>query len=433
MLDDALIHLRYACVLHDQHRISFDGIHPGYGTSSLLYVGVLALLRSVTHSPFLPKAVSLVAYAGLLALVIRLSRINRLALALLFVLISPFAVRWLTDGMETGLACLLAVAFSMLLFRKASPMALASIALVLSLLRVDLTLLVAFGVIVCIDRRQWLRAASLCAGSGLSLIFIRVTMGHLLPDTALAKEGLGFFVVLATVVYEIAATCSCGFGLLLLWLVSAVAAWRVDRRSALVANLPFPVIVFLAAVKGQQIHSIRYLIWALLFSIVWNLLLTAAVSRPRPVFLAAFACVLALCWTIELPIVLRIDRGHSQNLFAMEHAHLDRLHGEGAVADVGFIGYFSQAPLCDMNGLVNGRAAALMTFDQRSQACMAANPSFLFVSQNQIGYLDANFNIHSQTDWFECGSVDFTNVRSTDRHWLLVRRSDYPLGCPSHL
>ena len=433
MLDDALIHLRYATVLYHQHRISFDGSHPSYGTSSLLYVAVLALLRSLTHSPLLPKAVSVAAYAGLLALVYRIARIDRLALALFFVLVSPFAVRWLTDGMETGLACLLAVAFAMLLFRKAPPAALASVALLLGLLRVDLTLLAAFGVVLLIAQKEWLRAGALCLGSGLSLLFIRVTMGHLLPDTAVAKEGLGFFDVLATTAHEIAATGSCGLGLLLLWVVSAVFAWRIDKQSALIANLPFPVLVFLAAVKGQQMHGIRYVIWALLFSIVWNLLFSASVSWPRPAFLTALACILAVCWAFELPIVLRIDRGRAVTLNAMQHAHLDRLHGEGMAADVGYIGYFSGAPICDMNGLINGRTAALMTYDRRSQACVAAKPAFLFLSAEQIEYLDSNYNVNSQADWFNCGSVDFTNVGSTDRHWLLVRRTEYPLGCPTHL
>lgn len=433
MLDDALIHLRYASVLHNRHLISFDGIHPDYGTSSLLYVTILAFLRSITHSPLLPKAVSLVGYAGLLALVARIARIERLAFVLFFILVSPFAVRWLTDGMETGLACLLAVVFAMLLSRKASPVALASVALALPLLRVDLTLLVAFGVVLLADRKEWLRAGALCLGAGLGLIIIRVTMGHLLPDTALAKEGLGFFVVLSTMAYEIAATGSCGIGLVLLWLVSAFTAWRVDRRSTLIANLIFPVIVLLAAIKGQEVNSIRNVIWVLLFSIAWNLLLTAPVSRPRPVLMTAFVCALVLSWTVELPAALRIDRGRSKTLLIMQHAHLDRLHGIGIAGDVGFIGYFSQAPVCDINGLVNGRPAALRTYKQRSQTCAAANPSFLFLSENQIGYLNAVSNIDIPAEWFKCGSVDFTNVRHNDRHWLLVRRTDYPAGCPSQL
>lgn len=433
MLDDALIHLRYATVLHDRHFISFDGIHPTYGASSLLYVGILALLRSVTQSPLLPKAVSLIAYVGLLGLAYQIARINRLAVALIFVLVSPFAVRWLTDGMETSLACLLAVAFAMLLHRNAPPAALASIALVMSLLRVDLTFPVAFGVILLIDKKEWLRAASLCIGSGLSLAFIQLTMGHLLPDTALAKEGLPFFEVLRFATREIVAALSFGLGLVLVWIVSAGSAWRIDRRSALICNLPFPVLILLAAAKGQQMHGIRYMVWALLFSITWNLLVTRAAPQGRVIFLSALACALVCAWIVELPVILRIDRGRAQNLEAMEHAHLDQLHGEGLAGDVGYIGYFSAAPICDINGLVNGRAAAQMSEEQRIQACIAAHPSFLFLSESQTEFLDAFYNVNSRTEWLDCGSVNFTNVSASDRHTLLVRRTEYPNGCPAHL
>ena len=433
MLDDALIHLRYASVLHDQHLISFDGIHPSYGASSLLYVGILALLRSVISSPLLPKAISLIAYAGLLGFAYWTSRINQFASALIFVLVSPFAVRWLTDGMETSLACLLAVALSLLLYRKSSPLALGSIALVMSLLRVDLTLLVAFGVILLLDRKDWLRAGSLCIGSGISLAFIRITMGHLLPDTAVAKEGLPFFAVITTAAHEIAATLSFGLGAVVIWAMTAVLAWRVDRRSTLICNLPFPVLVLLAAAKGQQIHGIRYLIWALLFSIAWNLLITAALPQRRPIFLTAFACALCICWVVELPIVLRVDRGRAESLRVMEQAHLDQLSGEGLAGDVGYIGYFSRAPICDISGLINGRAAAQMTTPQRGQMCVARQPAFLFLTAEQIGYLDDRDGLNSNNDWVDCGTVDFPNVGSNDRHWLMVRRTAYPNGCPTHL
>jgi hypothetical protein len=42
MLDDALIHLRYAAFLRQLHFITYDGVHASYGTSSLLYVSLLA-------------------------------------------------------------------------------------------------------------------------------------------------------------------------------------------------------------------------------------------------------------------------------------------------------------------------------------------------------------------------------------------------------
>ena len=109
MLDDALIHLRYASVLHDRHFISYDGIHRSYGTSSLLYVALLALFRTLTISPLLPKVVSVVAYAALLSIACWLTRKDRMAVALTIVLVSPMAVRWLTDGMETSLVCVFSV------------------------------------------------------------------------------------------------------------------------------------------------------------------------------------------------------------------------------------------------------------------------------------------------------------------------------------
>ena len=130
-------------------------------------------------------------------------------------------------------------------------------------------------------------------------------------------------------------------------------------------------------------HGVRYIIWALLFSITWNLMLTRAVPPPLPVFLTAFACALIACWIVELPKVLRVDRGRSQNLSAMQNGHLNVLHGEGLAADVGYIGYFSQAPICDLNGLINGRVAALLTYQQAlpSMRIQLLRLSFLFVSE----------------------------------------------------
>ena len=185
--------------------------------------------------------------------------------------------------------------------------------------------------------------------------------------------------------------------------------------------------------RGQQIHGIRYFIAAFLFSTTWNLLATATVPKRRPAYLYAFVCVLVVCWMAEFPIALRIDRGRSANLIAMEHAQLDRLSVGGLAGDVGFIGYFSRAPICDMNGLVNGRAAAQLPAAQRIEECLAARPSFAFLTSIQMWVLDHDYDFNSQADWLNCGSVDFTNVDSDDRHWLLVRRSMYPQGCPANL
>ena len=57
-MDDAFIHLRYAGNLFRTHIITYDGVHPNYGASSLLYVYLLAFFRGFTSSPALSRAVS---------------------------------------------------------------------------------------------------------------------------------------------------------------------------------------------------------------------------------------------------------------------------------------------------------------------------------------------------------------------------------------
>jgi hypothetical protein len=433
MLDDALIHLRYASVLHDKHFISYDGIHRSYGASSLLYVALLALLRTISVSPLLPKVVSVVAYAALLSIACWLSKANRLAVALTIVLVSPMAVRWLTDGMETSLVCVVSVALPILLPRRAHPALLAVLAAAICVLRVELGLLVGIGILLMLSVGERVRAASLCLGAVLGYALVTALMGHLLPDTAVAKAGLPGLGVVGVAIYETASALSFGCGAVLLWGLSAISAGRTDRRQALIANLPFPVLILLAVARGQQIHGIRYLIWPLLFSITWNML-TARDGWPVLGSRLKFAAIglVALAWAFELPIALRIDRGRSRTFVEMRGSNLDRLRGEGLASDVGFIGYFSQAQICDTNGLINGRAAAAMTAEKRTEACMLKHPSFLFATDQQIGSLD-RLHLFQAGEWLRCGSVTFQNVESEDRHWLFVRRAEYPSGCPARL
>lgn len=438
MLDDALIHLRYASYFRQQHRISYDGVHSGYGTSSLLYVVLLAALRSVTLSPLLPKVISLAGYAGLLGVFVRLTRRTPYAWAVLLVLMGPSAVRWLTDGMETSLFCVLTVLLAIALRRAWSALALFVLAFGLSMTRVDLTLMVAFGTGLMLLERQWKRAIALTLGSLISLCAIWLAMGHILPDTALAKEGVPFTEVLLSAAHILGSALSFGVGLLGLWLTTWIAAWRTpmqgaERKQLILANLLFPTLILLAAVKGQQMQGIRYELWALLFSTVWNLLALPKRDWSRSTPLLVFGVVLAGCWVFELPSALRVFAGRSATLGRMADAHLERLGpGTGLAGDVGFIGYFSNTAICDINGLVNGRAAAQLRFEQRTAACMSQRPSFLFVSGAQLGYLEWLTHLQ-KAEWLECGSIAFTNAGSEDRHWLLVRRADYPQGCPAQL
>ncbi|MCU1312283.1 MAG: hypothetical protein JWM54_40, partial [Acidobacteriaceae bacterium] len=345
---------------------------------------------------------------------------------------------WLTDGMETSLFCVLAVLLAIALRQRSSALTEFLLALALSLMRVDLTLLVAFGAGLMLLEQQWKRAIALVLGSLLGLCTIWLTMGHILPDTALAKEGVPFTDVLFSAAHTLGSTFSFGAGLLVLWCVTWIAAWRApmnatERKQLIAANLLFPCLILLAALKGQQMQGIRYVLWAILFSTVWNLLAIPRANWSRSTPLLGFAVVLAGCWAFELPSVLHVFKGRSATLERMADAHLERLGpGSGLAGDVGFISYFSNTGICDINGLVNGRAAAQLSFEQRAQGCMSGRPSFLFVSGPQLGYLREVMHLQD-AEWLECGDVAFSNAGSEDWHSLLVRRMDFPQGCPAHL
>jgi len=113
-LDDVLIHLRYADMLREKGFLTFDGVHPSGGTSSVLYVALLAAAGGIVHSVFLPKVLSVIGYVALLGLTLRRALkavviARNLWFLLLIVLASPMAIRWFTDGMETSLATTLAL------------------------------------------------------------------------------------------------------------------------------------------------------------------------------------------------------------------------------------------------------------------------------------------------------------------------------------
>jgi hypothetical protein len=173
--DDAFIHLRYADNLVRTHLITYDGVHPNYGASSLLYVYLLALLRAFTASPNLPRFVSSCAHllliAGLLVLFFRsIPRASSLArllgLSLLCILVSPSAVRWLDDGMETGLALCFVAVLCWVTFRQSTSstaawpqyLALVAFGFFAVLLRTELILLCALAFAILAWKRLFVPA-----------------------------------------------------------------------------------------------------------------------------------------------------------------------------------------------------------------------------------------------------------------------------------
>jgi hypothetical protein len=302
MQDDAFIHLRYAVNLLHHHMISYDGVHPDYGTSSLLYVWLLAALRSLFVSPVLPRVMSSIFHLGLfVGLATSLARalpkssnvLQGFALALLALLVSPMAVRWLDDGMETSLAlCLVSlIAVSTSRLCHSQTMSNRSIAwlfllgLVAALTRVEFLLLLSISSLTIFASRLSLRSAAnssnshrlqlaaRCAaplvGGLVAAAIIFLTMHALVPDTAIAKAGNGsaWMGTLGAGFSVLVSALSFGILLLLFWLLTAATVIAYKRRLTLpflLANSLFPITIFLAAARGQQVQGIRYCVWTLL-------------------------------------------------------------------------------------------------------------------------------------------------------------------------
>jgi len=476
--DDAFIHLRYAENLALHHFITYDGVHPNYGASSLLYVSLLAALRGFTSSPDLPRAFSsamhLLIFAGLaIAFAISLPAGARLArgaaLLLLTLLCVPSAVRWLDDGMETSagaaLVCLLVwLIHSQMSKPRVSPRSyavLAGLSFLAVLLRIELLLLCAVGTAALMLGRlaqerngaalgdsglnrlgaAFAERSPLLLGAGAAVLAIYSTMHVVLPDTALAKShGIGaWFHPLHDTAITLGGAFAFGMGMLFFWLLTLLLTLRSKKgwpsSSTILANSLFPILLTLSSLRGQEIQGARYFLWTFLASSLWNILELARNGEDRTMsgvgtirgrqlsfaLLYGFAGLLLLELPIETIAMRRVFLHRRETLVAFETQHLDVLKGrQGIASDIGYIGYFTKANLCDLAGLVNGRAAARLSSQQRMQACAATNPDFLFASTGQLSPMTAVMDL---SGWQICGRYDLTNVRSPDSHYLVVRPS----------
>ena len=304
-LDDTLIHLHYADMLHRHHFITFDGIHHGFGTSSLLYVSLLAFLRGFFASPLLPKVVSDTAYLILIGVVLALfvkfreNRLSQLLLAELCIcLLSPMGIRWLTDGMETSLTILSVVLLAIITGKEQEDrprsggrfLLLAVFGAALVFLRIELALLVALSclsiLVVKASKQQGLvraalEASPLAIGAVLAMVAVRILMGSLLPDTALAKSSHRISIEpLILTLQVLASSLILGVGAALCWAQSLLLAARRIIRSGrqvqtqlfclALENCAIFIVVGLSCLRGQAIQGVRYVIWPFVFGIVAN-------------------------------------------------------------------------------------------------------------------------------------------------------------------
>jgi hypothetical protein len=478
--DDALIHLRYADMLREHCFLTFDGVHRSYGTSSILYVALLAAVGGIVHSVFLPKVFSIIGYVALLGLTLRkalktIGIAQNLWFLFLVVLASPMAIRWFTDGMETSLVTAFALVlgystlpdptFSVSPVRFAVPMLLA---LICVFIRVDMFLPLAFigfgnaayylaTTVHASRRRALVRAISgeipLAAGGALALLGTWLLTGQIIPDSAIAKAfGFGFqppILYALSVGRVFAASLSLGIGTLLVWVSSAALAWVHSGRAlhwALVGiNMALPVELFAAMCRGQSLQGMRYFLPGVAVMVGWNLAFLekcwrseASLRQPEnpqrfnprrwPLIIRCFVLFMLCEWVFEGHIVRRIMHSHAVSLQQMRSQHLEVFAGQRGIAgDIGFISYFTGASICDQEGLVNGTQFARVGGLERAKRCSETSPVFAFVDNEQRDELLPWINLKS---WSVCHVYEFNNAFYPDPHFLLVRPDFAQLDCP---
>jgi hypothetical protein len=479
MLDDCFIHLRYADFLLKTHTITYDGVHRSFGTSSPLYVTVLALLRPLFRGPLLPKGLSVCFYLGLICLLVTKcmrqgqSTVARILLILLiFCFASPMGIRWLTDGMETPFHILFVVLLALLVDREMQretislprTAVLILFGFLMTTLRIEsASLLFLVSLAIFLSRAASgsstkvsvaLRSLPLGLGSVLAMLTIRLTLGYFLPDTALAKTGAASLKPLGESAHLLLSSLTLGIGVFVLWLLSAalllrgiaLARTQAPPRSVIVVcNAILPLTIVLACLRGQFVQGIRYLLGCMVFSTLWNILqiehidlaklshsrertLNTLRTHPWPALTLASLLLLALL-PVEVHFVRPTLKGRGATFTELRATPLSLLRNDRIMsADVGYVGYFSGADLCDVEGLVDGRAFAAKTKPERIRACATSSPDVLFLNDFQLAEAGAFTDL---SQWSVCRTYDFAGVTINDRHYLMVPQSRAASMCPA--
>jgi hypothetical protein len=451
-LDDTFIHLRIARNLAEKGFYSFNGDTPTYSTSSPLYTLLLAVLWPIWPSTVLPKVVGVIGYIGLWGIAAGVARASgaglarRLAILWLIPLSSPLAIRWLTDGMETSCAALVAAALGMAVvgatpvsggYRPGSLIAVFVLAALAVALRIELAFLCALGCFALAaerlidrpvqDHGAWRASLVLAMGAAVSLALVRLHFGSWLPDTAIAKAGGGRAVdVLVNCAKAHVAASMFGIGTVAVWLSCLLAAWQRGLRRTLVIamNGGLPVFIALAAIRHQEVQGYRYFVPLECFLIGFNIRILQCRSMPQrtPRIPGSVVALLAVCWWLfDWHRFQIVNDGRATTYETFKRLDLGDLSEKSGLAwDVGMIGYFSGGRILDANGLVNGRKLAAKPYAQRLQELARQHVDFVFANRQQQDQIS---QLLGSGYWILRATFEFPNLSGDpDTHYLLVRR-----------
>lgn len=425
LLDDALIHVRNADLALQA------GLPTSFADSSPLFLLLTAAGLALGGSFYVTKILSLAAFIGLVALLVAAAWRERhppaqaAIVALLVLVLSPFGVKWLTDGMETSLAVVLALLLALTLDgERHRPVGVGVIALLCVLLRPELVVLVAVTAVGQLVRSNRRLAMATALGGGAALAVLYGAFGDLVSDAAVAKQRYGYS--LAEFV-ELLASVAAGAGLLGVGLVVAwlglmavtIRAWRDDPALSLGVLSFLPVLVAIA-VRGEAVEGIRPLLPFLAFALACGVTLARRSVPARPVRARVLLPIAALAvgaWTVDAFAFERIVSVQAQSMEAMRTRDWSALHGHTGVAwDVGYLAWFTKAPVCDAQGLIDGRAFAHLSLPERLRQC-ATVADFAFVDPARLHILATALDM---SGWRVCDRFDFAHRAGPVNVYLIV-------------
>lgn len=444
LLDDALIHAMYALRCNETGRLTFDGLRPSVGVSSLLHMWGVAAFLPWVEGPVAAKLASILGHAGLVVTLVILAfrSVGPPRIAWTFVLclvLSPFGFRWLADGMETALWCWSSLLVGVLAARAAEHGVSMRVAAVMGLVgfigalaRVELVAAAGVASVALTMARPSWAGLSLLGGALVGWSVTWAVSGAPFSDAAVAKSfGSGYgWTTLSIAARGVMGASLLGVGTLACW---AWCSWLVIRARRWPTHLPdvlmaatVPAMWLMIGLRGQQVQGVRPMLWICFLAIGW---LAARGWNAAPAgaslrSLGTYAGVLiVVAWAIvDLRLVAPLIKGRSDVLHQMAADRLHRLTGEPFIAlDVGFISWFTRGNLCDLNGLVNGRDFARLTQAERAAVCGRWQPTFAFLTEPQRASLQRQLPDLRLGEWVVCRTYDFPNVRSRFPHALLMR------------
>lgn len=370
-VDDAYISYRYA------HNVAGGGglaFNPGgaavEGFSSPLWLMLLSAWAIVVPMPVLPfigTAIGLLAFLGLLLVVLRACRSEPAparGLAVLLLAVWPGAVFYAATGMETLLFVLCVTAFHLAALEMVPERAGLAAAFLSFWIRPEALWLPVALLLSVIPLGGWRRLfsrrtlrliAALLAGGALLAALRWLLFAELLPNTFYAKlpdPGAGLRYV--------AGFASGAPGVLLL-LLAFLGAWfgGLRHRSLALAGLAWMIAPALEG--GDWMPHYRFLIPAV---VLLTLAALGAARVPRKPVRWVAACLVL----VAAGVLVRQDRSMARQVqhsydtqFARELAiaRWAREHEVGSLAsvDIGAMGYYSQAMIVDVVGLTDRRVS----------------------------------------------------------------------------